>query len=151
ARELEALGTPVEYDSGDYERLLDRVIAHLPLPELDEELAERRVKGEHIGIGFGFFVEKSGLGPFEGVRVAVDGCGDAEIRAGVASVGQGVDTVLAQICADILDVDYERVRVKHGRTDTFSHGMGAFASRVTVMAGSAVHLAARKVRRKALR
>ena len=149
ARDLEALGTPVEYDSGDYERLLDRVVAHLPLDEVERELAERRRGGEHVGIGFGFFVEKSGLGPVEGVRVTVDESGDAEIRSGVASVGQGVETVLAQVCADVLGIDYERVRVNHARTDTFSHSMGTFASRVTVMAGSAVHLAAGMVRDKA--
>ena len=149
ARDLDVLGTPLEYDSGDYERLLDRVIDHLRLPELEDELVERRSSGEAVGLGFGFFVEKSGLGPYEGIRVLVDGSGDVEVRSAVASVGQGVETVLAQVCADVLDIDYRRVRVNHARTDLFPCGMGAFASRLTVMAGSAVYLAAEKVRAKA--
>ena len=63
------------------------------------------------------FVEKSGLGPFDGVHVSVDGGGRVEVVTGAASVGQGVETVMAQICADALGVDYARVRVVHGQTD----------------------------------
>src|SRR5206468_4670979 len=72
SRDLEALGTPLEYDSGDYERMLDRVVDHLRLSELEDDLARRRADGEAVGLGFGFFVEKSGLGPQEGVRIVVD-------------------------------------------------------------------------------
>jgi carbon-monoxide dehydrogenase large subunit/6-hydroxypseudooxynicotine dehydrogenase subunit gamma len=96
------------------------------------------------------FVEKSGLGPFDGVRVAVDTSGLVEVVTGAASVGQGVETVVAQICADALGVDYRRVRVVHGRTDRIAFGMGAFASRVTVMTGEATRLAAVDVRAKAI-
>jgi carbon-monoxide dehydrogenase large subunit/6-hydroxypseudooxynicotine dehydrogenase subunit gamma len=69
---------------------------------------------------------------------------------GVTSVGQGVETVLAQICADALGVDYARVRVVHGQTDRISYGMGTFASRVTVMTGEATRIAALKLRAKAI-
>ena len=69
---------------------------------------------------------------------------------GAASVGQGVETVIAQICADALGVDYRRVRVVHGQTDRIAFGMGAFASRVTVMTGEATRLAAVEVRAKAI-
>ncbi len=69
---------------------------------------------------------------------------------GAASVGQGVETVVAQICADALGVDYARVRVMHGRTDRIAFGQGAFASRVTVMTGEATRLAAVEVRSKAI-
>ena len=81
------------------------------------------------------FVEKSGLGPFDGVRLSVDPRALVEVVTGAASLGQGVETVMAQICADALGVDYRRVRVVHGRTDRIAFGMGAFASRVTVMTG----------------
>ena len=96
------------------------------------------------------FVEKSGLGPVDGVRVAVDPAGLVEVVTGAASLGQGVETVMAQICADALGVDYRRVRVVHGQTDRIAFGMGAFASRVTVMTGEATRLAAVKVRAKAI-
>ncbi|HLA20393.1 MAG TPA: molybdopterin cofactor-binding domain-containing protein, partial [Pseudolabrys sp.] len=96
------------------------------------------------------FVEKSGLGPFDTVRVEVIPDGTVEVITGVASIGQGVETVIAQICADALGVDYANIRVIHGQTDRIDKGMGAFASRVTVMCGEATRLAAVKLRDKAL-
>ena len=103
-----------------------------------------------VGAGLAIFVEKSGLGPFEGVRIAVDTSGLVEVVTGAASVGQGVETVVAQITADALGVDYRRVRVVHGRTDRIAFGHGAFASRVTVMTGEAARLAACEIRSKAI-
>jgi carbon-monoxide dehydrogenase large subunit/6-hydroxypseudooxynicotine dehydrogenase subunit gamma len=103
-----------------------------------------------VGAGLGLFVEKSGLGPFDAVRLTVDTNGAVEVVTGAASVGQGVETVIAQICADTLGVDYTRVRVVHGRTDRIDYGVGAFASRVTVMTGEATRLAALKVKAKAI-
>jgi CO/xanthine dehydrogenase Mo-binding subunit len=94
------------------------------------------------------FVEKSGLGPYECARVSVDVTGAVELVTGAASVGQGVETVLAQICADGLGVDYRRVRVVHGQTDRIAFGVGAFASRVTVMSGEATRRAATATRAK---
>ncbi len=96
------------------------------------------------------FVEKSGLGPFDTVRVEVKPDGAIEVVTGVASIGQGVETVIAQICADALGVDYASISVIHGQTDRIDRGMGAFASRVTVMCGEATRLAATKLRDKAL-
>ncbi len=96
------------------------------------------------------FVEKSGLGPYDGVRASIDTGGTVEIVTGATSVGQGMETVLAQICADALGVDYRRVRVVHGQTDRIGYGMGTFASRVTVMTGEATRMAAAKLRAKAI-
>jgi CO/xanthine dehydrogenase Mo-binding subunit len=96
------------------------------------------------------FVEKSGLGPFECVRVSVDTTGAVELVTGAASVGQGVETALAQICADGLGVDYRKVRVVHGRTDRIAFGVGAFASRVTVLSGEATRRATVAARAKAI-
>jgi aerobic carbon-monoxide dehydrogenase large subunit len=84
------------------------------------------------------------------VRISVDTVGSIEVVTGAASVGQGIETVIAQICADALGVDYADVRVIHGRTDRIAHGLGAFASRATVMTGEAARLAAVKLRNKAL-
>ena len=150
ARPIETLGTHVTFDSGDYQKLLDKTLTAMNWQELRRDVQKRREAGEAVGIGLGMFVEKSGLGPFDGVRVTVDTSGDVEVVTGAASVGQGVETVIAQICADSLGVDYRRVRVVHGQTDQIAYGMGAFASRVTVMTGEAARLAATKVRDKAI-
>ncbi len=150
ARPFAALGTDVVLDSGDYALLLDKALAAIGWKDLQADLQRRRAAGEAVGAGVGMFVEKSGLGPFDGVRVNVDHAGAVEVVTGAASVGQGVETVVAQICADALGIDYRGVRVTHGQTDRIDFGVGAFASRVTVMTGEATRLAAAEVRRKAL-
>ncbi len=149
-RQLATLGTDVVLDSGDYAGLIDKATAAVQWDELQGELKRRRAAGDCVGAGLAMFVEKSGLGPFDGVRVAVDTSGTVEVVTGAASLGQGVETVVAQICADALGVDYRRVRVVHGRTDRIAFGQGAFASRVTVMTGEATRLAATEVRAKAI-
>ena len=149
-RGLDTLGTEVIYDSGDYSGLLDKTVALIDWSALNEKLRRRRASGEAVGVGLALFVEKSGLGPFEGVRATIDVTGAVELVTGAASVGQGVETVLAQICADALGVDYRRVRVVHGQTDRFPFGVGAFASRLTVMAGEATRIAATNLRTKAI-
>ena len=140
-RQLSVLGTSVVLDSGDYPRMLDRLAGYIEFERLDRELAQRRMEGELVGLGIGMFVEKSGLGPFEDVQISIRGDGSVEVVTGAASVGQGIETVIAQICADDLDMDYRKIEVVHGQTDRISRGMGAFASRVTVMTGSATRLA----------
>ncbi len=150
ARPFATLGADIVLDSGDYARLLDKALEAVGWAALQADLKRRRAGGEAVGAGLALFVEKSGLGPFDGVRVVVDHAGAVEVITGAASVGQGVETVVAQICADALGVDYARVRVTHGRTDRIDFGMGAFASRVTVMTGSATRVAAMDVRAKAL-
>ncbi len=150
ARALDTLGTEMTFDSGDYAGLLDKALTGFNWQKLREELRRRRAAGEAVGAGLAMFVEKSGLGPYDGVRARVDTSGAVEIITGVTSVGQGVETVLAQICADALGVDYRRVRVVHGQTDRIGYGMGTFASRVTVMTGEATRRAALKLRDKAI-
>ena len=147
---LETLGTHIVYDSGDYAGLLDKALASADWKKLQEQLRGRRANGEKVGAGVAMFVEKSGLGPFDTVRVDVTPSGHIEVVTGVASLGQGVETAIAQICADALGVDYANVRVIHGQTDRIDKGMGAFASRVTVMCGEATRLAATALREKAL-
>jgi aerobic carbon-monoxide dehydrogenase large subunit len=149
-RPFATLGTDVVLDSGDYASLLDKALAAVGWERLQSDLQRRRVAGEAVGAGLAMFVEKSGLGPFECVHLSVDEAGAVEVITGAASVGQGVETVLAQICADALGVDYRCVRVVHGQTDRIAFGVGAFASRVTVMTGEATRRAAAEVRRKAI-
>jgi carbon-monoxide dehydrogenase large subunit/6-hydroxypseudooxynicotine dehydrogenase subunit gamma len=150
ARPLDALGVDVILDSGDYAGLLDKTLARLDWRELQAQVGARRAAGELVGVGLAMFVEKSGLGPSDGVRLSVDTSGCVELVTGAGSVGQGMETVLAQICADELGVDYRCVRVIRGRTDQIEFGNGAHASRVTVMSGSATQVAAQKVRALAL-
>ena len=147
---LDTLGTRVVYDSGDYELLLDKALKAARWDELQEEHRKRRKNGEKVGAGLAIFIEKSGLGPFDTVRIEAKPDSMVEVITGVASIGQGVETVIAQICADTLGVDYANVRVVHGQTNRIARGMGAFASRVTVMCGEATRLAATKLRARVL-
>ncbi len=149
-RELDVIDTEVVLDSGDYAGLLDKALAQVGWDKLQSDIRRRKAAGEAVGAGVGIFIEKSGLGPVDGVRITVDVTGTVEVVTGSASVGQGMETVIAQICADALGVDYRRVRVVHGRTDRIDYGFGAHASRVTVMTGSATRIAALKVRAKAI-
>ena len=149
-RPLEALGEEIEHDSGDYVGLLDKLIAALEWDKLKASLARRRAAGEAVGAGFAMFVEKSGLGPADGVRIEVDTSGAIELITGGASIGQGFETVMAQVCAEAIGVDYRRVRVTHGQTDRIAFGIGAHASRATVMTASATHNGALKLRAKAI-
>ena len=149
-RPLEALGEEIHYDSGDYAALLDRVLAAADWDNLQAALNKRRQQGELVGAGIAMFVEKSGLGPSDGVKISVDTSGMVEVITGGASIGQGFETVMAQVCAETLGVDYRAVRVIHGQTDRIAFGIGAHASRATVMTASATYNAAIKLRAKAL-
>ena len=142
--------SPVSFDSGDYTGLLDKALARFGWDDVQRDIERRKAAGEAVGAGVAFFIEKSGLGTFDAARVVVDTSGAVEVITGAASVGQGMETVIAQICADALGVDYRRVRVVHGRTDRIDYGSGAHAARVTMMTGSATHIAALKVRAKAI-
>ncbi len=149
-RGFDTLGTEVTFDSGDYAGLLDKALKAIGWDALRDDLRRRRAGGEAVGVGLAMFVEKSGLGPYDGVQATIDTSGAVEVVSGAASVGQGMETVIAQICADALGVDYRRVRVVHGQTDRIGFGMGVFASRVTVMTGEATRIAATKLRSKAI-
>ncbi|HEY1310199.1 MAG TPA: xanthine dehydrogenase family protein molybdopterin-binding subunit [Pseudolabrys sp.] len=147
---LDTLGTKIIYDSGDYTALLDKALALADWKTLQANLEKRRAAGEKVGCGVAMFVEKSGLGPFDTVKIGLKSDGSIEVITGVASLGQGVETAVAQICADALGVNYSNIKVIHGQTDRIDKGMGAFASRVTVMCGEATRLAAVKLRAELL-
>ncbi len=148
-RRMDALGTQVVYDSGAYQKLLERALERWDSTVPQDRIRERRAADERVGVGLACFVEKSGLGPYEGAEIRIDTSGAVEIVTGAASVGQGVETVLAQVAADVLCVDIGRIRIVHGQTDRFGYGMGAFASRLSVMAGTAVLRSAEALREKA--
>ena len=115
-RPLEALGEEIEHDSGDYCGLLDRVIAETGWEKIKADVARRRAAGELVGAGLAMFVEKGGLGPADGVRIEVDTHGMIELITGGASLGQGFETVMAQVCAEGIGVDYKQ-HPRHPRPD----------------------------------
>jgi CO/xanthine dehydrogenase Mo-binding subunit len=149
-RGLTALGDEVVLDSGDYALLLDKTLTRLDWKTLQSQLSARRSKGDLVGAGLAVFVEKSGLGPTDGVNISIDPSGMVEVVTGGASLGQGFETCMAQICASALGVDYRSITVVHGQTSRIDHGVGAHATRATVLTGSATHVAALKLRDAAL-
>jgi carbon-monoxide dehydrogenase large subunit/6-hydroxypseudooxynicotine dehydrogenase subunit gamma len=149
-RPIESLDHEVLLDSGDYVSMLNKCLSRFEWDRTRKELASRRAGGECVGAGLAYFVEKSGINASDGVRITVDANGMVEVITGAASNGQGMETALAQICAETLGVDYRRIRVVRGRTDRIDFGSGAHASRVTIMSGSATYQAAFAVRAMAL-
>jgi aerobic carbon-monoxide dehydrogenase large subunit len=148
SRGINTLGAPLIYDSGNYAGLLDKALQAIDWEALSNDLRRRRADGEAVGVGLAMFVEESGSIARDTVCATVETSGTIEIVTGAASVGQGIETVIAQICADTLGVDYRQVHVVHGQTERIAFGLGAFGSRVTVMTGEATRLAATKLRDK---
>lgn len=139
---------PVVYDSGDYPLLLEKA---LELFGYEEMLAWRdeAPPGRRRGIGIAMFVEKSAIAKWDYARVSLNSEGRAVVHAGSASIGQGVETVLAQICAEGLGIGYEDVaEVRHGDTAEIEDGMGSFGSRATAIAGAAVLRASQALRER---
>lgn len=142
-------GIPTVYDSGNFPRVFDEalVAAGYQASRLEAGASD----GFLTGVGIAAMVEPTGFGPFEGARVAVDGRGKVYVYTGATSQGQGQETTLAQICSDVLGVEIDDIVVRHGDTTLLRFGVGTYASRTTVMAGSAVYQASLRVKEKALR
>ena len=144
--------TPLEYDSGDYEPILDRAIELIGYREfLDKEQPRLRAAGRHVGIGIACYVEGTGIGPYEGAKVQVQANGRVSVATGIGTQGQGHFTSFAQIAADQVGVDVGNIDVVTGDTDQFYWGAGTFASRGAVVAGNAVNEAAKVVRQKIIK
>ncbi|MDZ7839852.1 MAG: xanthine dehydrogenase family protein molybdopterin-binding subunit [Gammaproteobacteria bacterium] len=140
------LGEEVIYDSGDYPAALERALTLSDWQRRGARPASADGRRRR-GLGLACFVEKTGKGPYEGARVRLEADGSVTVATGAASVGQGLQTCLAQIAAEVLGVAPGAVTVHHGDTDLIGYGVGTFASRATVMAGSAVQEAASELRR----
>ncbi|MDA8195020.1 MAG: xanthine dehydrogenase family protein molybdopterin-binding subunit [Thermaerobacter sp.] len=145
---LLALGQEVKLDSGDYPAALNRAAELMQAAEIGERKRLARRSGRLRGLGFAFVVEKSGLGPWEDSRLVLHADGTVTGFTGLADLGQGTKTLLARVVADCLGMAMERVRVVYGDTDQVAEGFGTFASRGTVMGGSAAYLAAVELRRR---
>ncbi|HWH05039.1 MAG TPA: xanthine dehydrogenase family protein molybdopterin-binding subunit [Gaiellaceae bacterium] len=142
-------GPPVVYESGDFPATLSAALERGGYDELRAQQRAARAEGRLLGIGLAAFTEMGGIGPWEHARIVPLEDGRFRVECGVASLGQGVQTVLAQIAGDQLAVPFEAVVVDHADTDTVPMGFGAFASRSTVLAGNAIALAARNLREQA--
>ncbi len=127
-----------EYDSGEYSETLDLALKEIDWPRL-EKLQGKLIDGKYHGLGVVCFIEGGAAGPKETARIEVNKDGTLSVYMGTSSVGQGVETVFAQIAADALEVPIERIhQIYHGSTAHVSDGYGAYHSRSTVMGGSAV-------------
>src|SRR5438874_1444383 len=149
-----------EYDSGNYAGALQLAMKRIGYAELRREQAEKRKRGELMGIGISSFTEIVGAGPskhfdilglkmFDSCEIRVHPTGKAIARFGTKSQGQGHETTYAQILAEELGIPAQDIQVEEGDTDTAPYGLGTYASRSTPVAGAAAAVAARKVRDKA--
>jgi carbon-monoxide dehydrogenase large subunit len=135
-----------QFDSGDYQLTLDRCLAEIGWNE-KTKLQGKLIDGRWHGLALGCFIEGGAAGPKETAGVTLNDDGSFTIAMGSSAVGQGVETVFAQIAADALEVPIERIReVKHGSTALLSDGYGAYHSRSVVMGGSALLDAVEKFR-----
>jgi carbon-monoxide dehydrogenase large subunit len=148
------------YDSGDYQQTLAKALDTVGYQDLLAEQAEKRARGELMGIGLSTFTEVVGAGPskhfdilgikmFDSAEIRIHPTGAGIVRAGTKSQGQGHETTWAQIVAEELGLDPQNIMVEEGDTDTAPYGLGTYASRSTPVAGAAIALAARRVREKA--
>jgi aerobic carbon-monoxide dehydrogenase large subunit len=142
-------GAAVALDSGDFLACQQMALDLIDGAGFPERRRRARAEGRYLGIGVGNGVKGTGRGPFESGIVRIGRSGRISVYTGAMPMGQGIKTALAQICAEQFGVPPEEVAVMAGDTAVIPHGQGGFASRQTVTAGSAVHLAAVAVREKA--
>jgi carbon-monoxide dehydrogenase large subunit len=152
------------YDSGNYQQALDMALAMVDYPALRREQEDGRAQGKLMGIGFSTYIEICGLAPsaaagamgftgglYDSATVRVHPTGKVTVTTGTNPHGQGEETAFAQIVADELGCSVDDVDVIHGDTGQIQMGMGTYGSRTAVVGGSAMILASRKVRDKALK
>ncbi len=149
-----------EYDSGNYPAALKKAMDRVGYAELRREQADKRKRGELMGIGISSFTEIVGAGPskhfdilglkmFDSCEIRIHPTGKAIARFGTKSQGQGHETTYAQILAEELGIPAAHIQIEEGDTDTAPYGLGTYASRSTPTAGAAGAVAARKIRSKA--
>jgi len=145
--------TGLIYDSGDYPAMVRSAVESITHNDVRQEQAasSSRVR---VGVGYGFYIEQTAHGAeewrrrgaslgagFESARVRLHPSGTLTVDVGIQSHGQGLETTLAQIASDVVQIPYERISVRHGDTEICPYGLGTVASRSVVMAGSATHQA----------
>jgi carbon-monoxide dehydrogenase large subunit len=149
-----------EYDSGDYPTAMNKAMKAVGYAELRKEQAEKRAKGELMGIGVAFFTEIVGAGPtrncdilgvgmFDSCEIRIHPTGSAIARLGTKSQGQGHETTYAQIIASEIGIPSDDIMIEEGNTDTAPYGLGTYGSRSTPVAAAAAARASRKIKAKA--
>jgi carbon-monoxide dehydrogenase large subunit len=136
-----------QLDSGAYPITFDRCLEEFHWAE-KAHLDGKLIDGRYHGLALGCFIEGSAAGPKENAKLVLEADGSVSVYVGSTAVGQGLQTVLMQIAADALEMPMERIRLFHGSTTYLSEGFGSYHSRSTVMGGSAIVLAAEKLREK---
>ena len=147
----------ITYDSGNYEAALNRALELVEYEKWRKEQQEARKQGRYIGIGISSYVEICGMGPskampaggWESATVRVEPSGKVIVLTGAHPHGQGEETSFTQIVAEELGVAPEDVMVIHGDTEKVQYGIGIFGSRGLAVGGTAVYMAAQRVKEKA--
>ena len=142
--------TGQSYDSGDYALLLDELVRTSDYQALRDTVRERRSRGECVGLGISLYVEPAALG-WESGAVRVEKTGSVTCITGASPHGQGHETTFAQIVADYLGIEPDRITIRHGDTLGAPQAIGTSGSRSTALAGSALAIAATTVREKGRR
>jgi aerobic carbon-monoxide dehydrogenase large subunit len=151
-----ATQTGAVYDSGDYEKALDRALEIAGWDRLKADCDAARAQGRLVGLGLSMYVEVCGIGPsaalptggWEHAQVTIERDGRISATTGASPHGQGNETTFAQMLADQFGVPFEHVTILHGDTGVVKQGIGTFGSRSQAVGGTALHLAGAKVRTK---
>lgn len=143
-------GRNVVLDSGDYPATQQLALEHADWEGFRARQAAARKQGRYLGLGLANYVEGTGRGPFEGVKIQINPRGKILVCSGATAMGQSTKTMLAQVVADQLGRDLSLIEVTTGDTQTIALGIGGFNSRQTVMAGASAHAAAQKMRGRVL-
>lgn len=128
---------PAAYDSGDFHALFDRALKEIGWND-KRHMQGREIDGWYHGLGLACFVESGAGGLKENARICLDAAGKLDVYVGSASSGQGHETALAQVCAEVLGIALEQIRIICASTDELEEGFGTWHSRTAVMAGNAV-------------
>ncbi|HEX5635000.1 MAG TPA: molybdopterin cofactor-binding domain-containing protein, partial [Gemmatimonadales bacterium] len=156
------VATGVTYDSGDYEPALDKALEMVDYKAFRREQEAARKKGRYLGIGVVSYIEICGLGPsqvagaigfgaglYDSAIVRVYPTGVVRVYIGASPHGQGEETTFAQVVAEEFGIPVENIEIVHGDTETTPQGWGTYGSRTTAVCGSAVKIAAQRVKEKA--
>jgi carbon-monoxide dehydrogenase large subunit len=142
-------GEPIVYDSGDYPGALEKALAAVGgVAAFRERQRRARSDGRYLGLGIGCYIEGTGVGPFESAFVRVDPSGKIYVSCGAAPQGQGMETIFSQVMADLWKVAPEDVVLTFADTAAIAIGFGTMASRSTVTASAAMHVASGRLRDK---
>ncbi len=144
------------YDSGDYEKALDRALKNAGWDQLKKERDAAKKEGRLVGLGLAMYVEVCGLGPsailptggWEHSQVTIERDGRISATTGASPHGQGNETTFGQMLADQFGVPIEHVTILHGDTGIVKQGIGTFGSRSQAVGGAALHMAGNRVKSK---